>query len=159
MTIAAWIVLLIIATLYFDRFLERQHNPNQAVVSVTQDGSTAITLQRNRLGHYVANGRINGTQVRFLLDTGATDVSVPGHIARKLRLERGARVQVATANGTIPVYLTLLHRVQIGDILLHDVRATINPHMQQDEVLLGMSFLKHLEFTQRGDQLVLRQYR
>jgi aspartyl protease family protein len=41
---------------------------------------------------------------------------------------------------------------------LQQVRASINPNMQGNEVLLGMSFLKHLEFTQRGDSLTLRQY-
>jgi aspartyl protease family protein len=67
-------------------------------------------------------------------------------------------VEVVTANGTIPVYLTTLDRIQIGKIVLYDVRASINPYMDEDEILLGMSFLRHLEFSQRDDQLILRQY-
>ena len=54
-----------------------------------------------------------------------------------------------TANGRIEVYSTLLREVNLGGI---------NPHMPGDEVLLGMSFLKHLDFSQRSDQLLLRQY-
>ena len=68
------------------------------------------------------------------------------------------QVEVSTANGTIPVNMTTLGRVQIGNIVLNNVRAHINPYMDEEEILLGMTFLKHLEFTQRGDQLILRQY-
>ena len=45
-----------------------------------------------------------------------------------------------------------------GDISLQNVRATINPGYKSNQILLGMSFLKHLEFSQRGDTLTLRQY-
>ena len=158
MTFAAWILVLIIATLYFDRFLDRQHNPNQNPQAVDKQGVRELTLQRNKWGHYVSNGRINGEKVRFFLDTGATDVSIPETIAKRLNLQRGPELDVMTANGTISVYMTMLNRIQIDNIELRDVRASINPYMDGDEILLGMSFLKHLEFTQRGDQLILRQY-
>ena len=158
MTIAAWIVLLIMATLYFDRFLDRQHNPNETVKYAENNEAREVILQRNRQGHYVTSGEINGVKVKFLLDTGATSVSIPEHIARPLRLENGLQVEASTANGMILVNMTTLGRVQIGNIVLHDVRAHINPYMDEEEILLGMTFLKHLEFTQRGDQLILRQY-
>ncbi len=158
MVIAAWIVVLGMATLFFDRFMEREHNPNQKVQFAESNGAREVILQRNRQGHYVTSGKINDVKVKFLLDTGATDVSIPERIARALRLERGPEIDVTTANGTITVHMTLLRRVQIGNIVLRDVRASINPHMDAEEILLGMSFLKHLEFTQRGDQLILRQF-
>jgi aspartyl protease family protein len=158
MTIAAWIFVLVIATLYFDRFLDQQHNPNESVQYTENNDAREVILQRNRQGHYVTSGEINGVKVNFLLDTGATSVSIPEHIARPLRLEKGMQVEVSTANGTIPVNMTTLERVQIGNIVLHDVRAHINAYMDEEEILLGMTFLKHLEFTQRGDQLILRQY-
>ncbi len=159
MTFAAWILVLIIATLYFDRFLDQQHNPNQNPQTVEKQGVRELTLQRNRQGHYVSSGRINGEKVRFFLDTGATDVSIPASIAGRLKLQRGPELDANTANGTISVYMTMLDRIQIDDIELRDVRASINPYMDGEEILLGMSFLKHLEFTQRGDQLILRQYK
>jgi aspartyl protease family protein len=65
---------------------------------------------------------------------------------------------VTTANGTVPVYATRLDEMRIGDIVVHDIRATINPHTSDDFVLLGMSFLQHLEFSQRNGQLILSQY-
>ncbi len=92
-----------------------------------------------------------------MLDTGATTVSVPAAVAHRLGLKRGPPVLSNTANGTITTYLTRLASVSVGDITLHNVKANINPHMGGNEVLLGMSFLKHLEFTQRGDTLTLKQ--
>ena len=158
MTIAAWIIMFALATWFFDGFLEQQHNPNQQVSTRDFDGGREITLKRNRQGHYVSDGKINGAKVRFLLDTGATHVSIPEDVARQLRLEAGPQQIVNTANGQINVFATLLDNIQIGDIVLTDVRASINPYMDGEEILLGMSFLKHLEFTQRGDELILRQY-
>jgi len=116
-----------------------------------------LTLQRNRFGHYVASGNINDTPVVFLLDTGASDVSVPENLARQIGLKRGRPMMYQTANGTITVFATRLDKVDLGGIVLRQVRASINPNMQGNEVLLGMSFLKHLEFSQRGNTLVLRQ--
>ena len=55
-------------------------------------------------------------------------------------------------------YAATLDRVSVGEIELRDVWAGITPTLQTDQVLLGMTFLKHIEFTQRGDTLILRQY-
>jgi aspartyl protease family protein len=79
-------------------------------------------------------------------------------MAEKLGLRRGPAQQYNTANGVITGYLTRLNSVRLGDIELHDIRASINPRDQGDELLLGMSFLRELEFTQRGDTLTIRQY-
>lgn len=159
MVICAWLVLLAMLTVYFNRFLQRQHNPNEAVISYNQADFREVVLQQNRFGHYVANGKINGQTVEFMLDTGATIVSIPEQLANSLQLQRGPSIEVSTANGSIHVYTTRLQQVQLGNIVLQDIRASINPHMQGDEVLLGMSFLKQLEFIQQGEQLILRQYK
>ena len=158
MTIAACVIALLLTSWYFDGFFNREYNPNQDVATRELDGRKEITLKRNRRGHYVSSGKINNTDVRFMLDTGATHVSIPGDVARQLELQAGNRQIVNTANGRIYVYATALDKIQIGDIVLSNVRASINPHMHDEDILLGMSFLKHLEFSQQGDELVLRQY-
>lgn len=159
MTIAMWIVVLALMTLFFQSWQEKQYNPNQQIaLSTGDDGVRELVLQRNRYGHYVANGEINQQPVVFLLDTGASDISIPEGLARQIGLKRGSALQYQTANGMITVYATRLAKVDLGGIVLQQVRASINPNMQGNEVLLGMSFLKHLEFTQRGDSLTLRQY-
>ncbi|NJO16678.1 MAG: TIGR02281 family clan AA aspartic protease [Thioploca sp.] len=159
MIYAAWILVLILLTLFFNHFIEHQNNPNQApVTQYHQDGYRQVLLQRNRSGHYVTNGSINNQSVVFFLDTGATTVSIPESVALRLNLPRGSPFLVETANGTVTAYSTIIDSIAIGEIKLSEVRASINPAMQSEEVLLGMSFLKQLEFTQRGDQLTIRQY-
>jgi aspartyl protease family protein len=159
MTTVAWVLALALFAWIFAGLEERENNPNQHIVTQQlSNGGKVVTLQRNRYGHYVADGYINGERVTFLLDTGASDISVPGGLAEKLGLRRGPAQQYNTANGIITGYLTRLNSVRLGDIELHDIRASINPRDQGDELLLGMSFLRELEFTQRGDTLTIRQY-
>ena len=78
-------------------------------------------------------------------------------VARAAGLERGRAFEVATANGRTVAYATRIDRVRLGNIVEHEVRATIVPGMGDLEVLLGMSFLKRLDFQQRGDQLIIEQ--
>ncbi len=159
MIFVAWILALGLLTLFFNGFLENQHNPNQDLRTQDyKDGIREVVLQRNRKGHYVANGTINGQPVVFFLDTGATIVSIPAHLNHRLNLPQGRSMIANTANGTITTYSTTLDKIALGNIELHNVRASLNPHNNSDEILLGMSFLKHLEFTQRGNTLILRQY-
>lgn len=158
MLILAWIAGLLLAAQFFGKWEQARHNPNQTPVSLQGAGYVDVQLAGNGQGHYVLNGGINGRHVRFLLDTGATDVAVPGALAQALGLEAGAPVSVNTANGRSTGYRTRLGELTLGDIRLQDVRALIVPGMDGDEVLLGMSALKQLEFTQRDGTLVLRHY-
>ena len=92
-----------------------------------------------------------------MLDTGATEVSVPQELAEYLGLRRGRPQTVWTANGSIVTYGSRLDEVRLGPIALRGVGAHINPHMDGKEVLLGMSFLKDLELVQRESELTIRQ--
>src|SRR6056297_818638 len=158
MQVLAWLAFLGLGVSFFGGHLERQFNPNQQLETrIAGDGVREVVLQRNRFGHYVTSGSINGMPVTFLLDTGATGVAIPEAVARALNLERGRPVRTQTANGIAISYAVTLHRVSIGGIELDSVSATISPVLQTDEVLLGMSFLRHIEFSQRGDTLILRQ--
>lgn len=158
MYIGFWILLFVLLGSIFSRWLDHERNPNQDVVSrVTNGGVREVVLKRNRMGHYYATGTINGHRVEFMLDTGATDIAVPASVAEDIGLRRLGRVQYETANGIASGYATRLDSVRVGKIVLHDLSAGINPHMDGDVVLLGMSFLKRIEFTQRGDTLILRQ--
>jgi len=154
----AWVCLLGLLTAYFSGWLEAERNPNRQVsAAIVEGGVREVILERNPSGHYVANGRINREPVSFLLDTGSTTVSVPAQLAARLGLTRGAPIRTQTANGAITTYATRLERVSLGNIVLHDIDAHINPRMQGPDVLLGMSFLQHLELFQRGGTLTLRQ--
>ena len=154
-----WIGIFVLLGLLFSGVLDQQNNPNQQVQTATLSGNIQeLVLERNRYGHYVANGTINSQPVVFMLDTGATDVSIPEEIAHRLNLQGGPSAVYQTANGPVRVKLTRLDKISLGEISLYDIRATINPGYKSDQILLGMSFLKHLEFSQRGNRLTLRQY-
>ena len=157
MLILAWVGGLGLLTLLFDDVLRARLNPNeQPEVRVATDGSQEVVLQSNIKGHYVADGAINGRRVTFLLDTGATDVAIPEALANQLRLPRLAGGVSQTANGPVAVWQTRLDQVRLGSITLRDVRAAILPSMDEDDaVLLGMSFLQQLDFSQRDGTLIL----
>ena len=120
-------------------------------------GQAEVVLKQNRQGHYVTRGTINEAQVVFLLDTGATQVSIPAHIADELQLQSNGSYNVQTANGRVKVYSTVLEQLSIGNIFLYNVAANINPAMKSNEILLGMSALKRVDFSQTGTQLILRE--
>ena len=158
MIISMWILLIALLALYFNKILQDDNNPNQRVsTSQTSDGVQQVILQRNNNGHYVATGKVNNQPVTFFLDTGATDISIPQNIADRIGLVKGQPVIYSTANGPAKNYLTKLDTVTLGNISLHNLRASINPNIDSDEILLGMTFLKHLEFTQKGKTLTIRQ--
>jgi len=157
MLIAAWVVGLALLALFFQEFLAQRHNPNRgAELRVDAAGVPSVVLQRNRMGHYVASGEVNGAPVTFLLDTGATTVALPLALAQRLHLPLRPGVSTTTANGVVRTWSTHLDSVGIGGLTAHAVRAVVLPNMPGDDVLLGMSYLKRFELIQRGDTLTLR---
>lgn len=154
MLYVAWIIVLIGLTAILGDWEQRQHNPNQHIDS-SQKGE--ISLRQNRKGHYIASGKINSKKVVFIVDTGATDVSVPAKLADKLGLPPGQRGKAITANGIVEVRATRIDKLELGSITLYDVRASINPGMLGEEILLGMSALRDLELTQRDATLTIKQ--
>lgn len=155
--IVAFIALM--AWLFSDQLADRR-NPNRDIDSRTAPaGAPEIVLQRNRYGHYVASGAINGVDTELMLDTGATDVAVSADVARRAGLEQGSAITVATANGPARAWRTRIGELRLGSIVEHDLPATIVPRLGDIDVLLGMSFLRRLDFSQRGDRLILTSRR
>ena len=153
----AWVGALALLTVLFTNVLDYKRNPNQNVSTRFDGQAKEVVLQSSRFGHYIVTGKINDTPVEFLVDTGASFVSVPEKIAKRLRLKKGLAYRTQTAAGSVTVYETQLEQVSIGDITLYDVKASINPHNNDDEILLGMSFLRRLEVTHKDGQLTIRQ--
>lgn len=153
MALAASLLLLGVLWFYFGQAIDARDNPNRGLVVAP---GAELVLKRGSHGHYVFPGEINGRPVTFLLDTGATLVSVPAQLADELGLVPGAYQTSVTANGTVSTRATRIGRLAFGPFVVSDVPASLNPGMADAQILLGMSVLKHLEFTQRGDTLVLR---
>lgn len=153
MAIASSLLLLGMFTLYFRDFLENRDNPNRGLeVAPGQE----LVLKRGRDGHYTFPGRINQQPVMFLLDTGATYVAIPAQLGSRLGLAPGMPGQAMTANGVVTAHQTRIDDLAFGPFVIRNLPANLLPGMSNDQILLGMNVLKHLEFTQRGDTLVLR---
>ncbi len=154
MIVGAWLLLLGLLTLIFNNWMERSANPNR-VLSISDDpkGGQIIRLQRNRAGHYLAPGQINGLEVTFIVDTGATRVAVPLAVAQGAGLVKAARGTSMTASGMVDTWLTKVDQLRLGPFEMASVPAVIIPDMPGDQVLLGMSFLKYLRLEQEGDSL------
>lgn len=137
-------------------FLQVGGSPVQ-LGSGTRSGrqATEIVLPAGPGGHFMSEGAINGSAVRFMVDTGATSVAMGQDDARRagVNFERGQRAITQTANGAVPVYMVMLDRVRVGPVELNHVQAVIVPQ-SMPYVLLGNSFLSR--FSMRRDADVMR---
>ena len=118
----------------------------------------SITIAPDAQGMYEIAGSINGTQVSFLVDTGATLVSMNRPTAQRLGLNYrldGTESRSSTAAGVVPVWLVKLDRVRIGAIELRDVPASVHHADFPSAVLLGNSFLQRLHLDRQGPLLKL----
>jgi len=157
-TVSGWILGFLLLALIFSKVVDHQSNPNQSVATSQTSQFREIVLERNRYGHYVFDGEINGKSVTFLVDTGATEISIPTNLQTYLQLKAGRSFSVSTANGVVSVYSTSLDELKLGEIVLTDIKAHLNPGLPDDQILLGMNVLKNMELVQRGGSLIIRQY-
>lgn len=124
-------------------------------------GSGQVVLRADRGGHFFADGWINGSGVRFIVDTGATSIALSTSDARRLGLnyQEGRRGMARTASGTVVAYGVKLATVRVGDITLHNVDALVIEGAGPSHALLGMSFLNRTQMNRDGDTLKLvRRY-
>jgi aspartyl protease family protein len=117
-----------------------------------------IVLTAGTGGHFLTGGSINGRPVQFLVDTGATSVSMGVADAERLGIDyrRGQLARGQTANGSVTVHLVKLNSVKVGEVEVFDVDASVLP-VSSGPVLLGNSFLTRFQMTRFNDQLVLER--
>lgn len=156
MMLLFWVAFIGIGSWWAHQFLQSRHNPNAHLVNAVTGEGEPIVLKRNHSGHFVATGRINGEPVNFLLDTGATYVAVPAHLAEPLGLEPAGSAWFNTANGRVRGELTWLDEVRLGGFAATDVRGSISHGLETDVVLLGMSFLNRFDIEIRDARMVLQ---
>ena len=151
----AWIIFLAVGALFAQNWLDKRDKARQGTWVSGENGAQSLLLKANRYGQYQLLGSANGQDVMFLVDTGASGISIPANIATDLGLRRGRPFQVATANGITTVYATSLATLGVGPLLRQDVEAHINPSMNGNVALLGMNFLRHYELVQRDGELTI----
>ena len=109
-------------------------------------------------GHFWVDGSLNGEDVRFLIDSGATTTSISGNTARRTGIEPsgGFPVMVQTANGTISVQRGRAGRLRVGTIEREDFAVHVSDGFGEINVL-GMNFLSSLSgWSVEGGWLILR---
>jgi aspartyl protease family protein len=119
--------------------------------------ASSLVLQADERGHFIVTAAINGVAVRALVDTGASAVAMNLSEARRagVSLSGARRVRVLTASGAREALLVQLATVQVGEIVVYDVEATLSERDELPITLLGMSFLKHLDMYRSGASLTL----
>ena len=117
-----------------------------------------LTLYADARGHFVSGGQINGRPVQYMVDTGATAVSLGRAEAERLgiRVQQGQPVRMQTANGVAEGWRVRLDSVRIGALEQRGVEAIITSE-PMPYVLLGNSFLKPYEMTRKGNELLLQK--
>jgi aspartyl protease family protein len=121
--------------------------PTERVVTITRDSA----LQ------YRTTATINGRQVGVLVDTGANVVAMNASHARSLGvdLDSGQPAQVETAAGIVPARVVLLGFVDVGGIRVDNVAATVVEGAFPGTILLGMTYLQHVEMKENNGVLSL----
>jgi aspartyl protease family protein len=117
-----------------------------------------IVLTAGTGGHFLTTGAINGRSTQFMVDTGATSVSMSVQEAERLGIDyrKGLLGRSSTANGTVTTYMVKLASVRIGDVEIYDVDGNVVP-AGMPYILLGNSFLTRFQMTRQNDQLVLER--
>jgi len=120
---------------------------------------TRMKIFPDSLGMYYVDGKINGVATRFLVDTGATLVTMSGKHASLLKIDyrKGKSSSAQTAASIVPVWQIKLDSVSIGGIELKNVEATVIAGEQPPEVLLGNSFLRRTRIQQAGSVLEIEK--
>jgi aspartyl protease family protein len=138
--------------LWFD--IRRDVMPVQAVAA---DG--VIEVPRSPDGHYYLTLRINGTPIRFMVDTGASGMVLGDRDAQKLGIDRESLMflgQANTANGVVRTARVTLPEVELGPFRNRNFRAFVTEG-ELSQSLLGMDYLGQFRMEFAGNRLILRQ--
>jgi len=144
---AFWLLVGGIGYLAFNAFVSPK-------VAVATRGTGTVVIERSHDQHFYVEGAINGHPVTFMVDTGATVVSVNEELARKMRLGPGVPAIFDTAAGRVEGRIVPDATVQIGDIRVEGIRVGINSG--GPAALLGQNFLNKIDLRQSPERMTVR---
>ena len=155
----------VLAARLIDHKATRAPNAATAMTSTPETPSSpgnsrSVALKPGNGGHFWTDARVDGRRIEFVVDTGASTISLRESDAARLGMrpaQRDYTVKVSTANGISHAAPILLRRVEIGDIIVRDVPALVHPDNALSINLLGMTFLSKVRWTHERGKLVLEQ--
>ena len=117
-----------------------------------------VVLKADNRGHFIERGQINGKTMVYMVDTGASSVAIGRSDAERMGLPflKGQPVMMRTANGDAQGWRLRLDSVRVGDVEVFGVDAVVAP-LAMPYVLLGNSFLAHVQMTRQGSEMVLER--
>ncbi len=117
---------------------------------------------RDRQGAILVDAAVNGQRGRFIVDTGATLVSVSRQLAARAGIStaNAREVLLQTASGTITGLATKADKVQLQGAAAKNVSVVVHPAERDPfgagiDGLLGLSFLAQFDMTISGNRLSL----
>ncbi len=131
----------------------------ESPVALGSSGSgKRIVLMADNQGHFINTGTINGKQMKYMVDTGASVVAIGRPDAERMgiKVDDSQKVIMSTANGSATGWRVRLNSVRLGDVEVLGVMAVIMPE-GMPFVLLGNSFLTQFQMTRTNDQMVLEK--
>lgn len=124
------------------------------------NNSRSLVIANDGRGHFQVDARVDGRRIGFLVDTGASAIALTAKDAARLGIHPRPgdfTVKVRTANGVTRAAPVELGMVEVGNIVVRNVRALVQTDDALSENLLGMSFLSRVKFTHERGKLVLEQ--
>ena len=122
--------------------------------AVATDGSGPVVIERSYDQHFYVQGAINGHPVTFMVDTGATMVSVNEELAREIGLSSGVSAVFDTAGGRVSGRIVPRATVQVGGIRVDDIRVGITGG--GGPALLGQNFLNKIDLRQSPQRMTMQ---
>lgn len=132
--------------------IQRDVLPRQSVVS-----TGVVEVPRRPDGHFYLTLQVNGENVQFVVDTGATDVVLTKQDARKVGIELDDLAFIGaamTANGQVRTAPARVDEITLGDIAMRDVKVYVNEG-DMNRSLLGMSYLRRFERIEIADDMLI----
>lgn len=124
----------------------------------SEPSERTVSIPLDEQLQYLTQAQINGVRLSVIVDTGANVVALNGQHARAIGIAEtaGEKTQVVTAGSVVPARSVRLASVSVGGIRVENVEATVIDGEFPRQILLGMSFLRHVELEDRGGVLTLR---
>lgn len=133
---------------------------NRITSNFVKTAKSSLSIPSDPMGQYWVRGFVNGHAVNFLVDTGASVLAMSSVEADRLGIDfigEGQAGIAQTAQGEAVSHFVNIPAVEVGGIAVHNVRAAVVEGSYPRAILLGMSFLRHVEMEQQEGTLMLRE--
>ena len=154
--LAITLIWLLLAGVIYSAWVWYENTQRESLVPYAGHGGELV-IPRHTDGHFYVKGEVNHAPVNFMIDTGATAVSVNHEQAAQAKLPSGHAVTIQTANGSVPGELVHGVPVRAGHLVYNDtlvVRGLVG--LPSDQALLGQSFLMQFNIELREREMILR---